>query len=116
MQSTRRGLRITLLAGASVVALAAASPNASAADMASPPVLKKAPSPPPLPPSTWTWWLEGGAFNTGGGGVGQFPSFKPDWGGEGAVGFDWQAQPLWHVNGQFRYGTASKSKPTNSVF
>jgi Legionella pneumophila major outer membrane protein precursor len=32
------------------------------------------------------------------------------------VGFDWQAQPLWHVNGQFRYGTVSKSKPTNSVF
>jgi hypothetical protein len=60
--------------------------------------------------------IEGGAFNTGGGGVGQFPSIKPNWGGEGAVGFDWQAQPLWHVNGQFRYGSATKSGPTKSVF
>jgi hypothetical protein len=84
--------------------------------MASPPVLKKAP--PPLPPtrSTWSWWLEGGAFNTGGGAVGQFPSIKPNWGGEGAVGFDWQAEPTWHVNGQFRYGSATKSSPTKSVF
>ena len=47
MQPTRHGFRITLLAGVSVVALAAASPNASAADMASP-MLRKAP--PPLPP------------------------------------------------------------------
>jgi Legionella pneumophila major outer membrane protein precursor len=114
MQSTRRGLRITLLAGVSVVALAAASPNASAADMASPPVLKKAS--PPLPPqSTWSWWVEGGAFNTGGGSVG-FPAFKPNWGGEGAIGFDWQSHPLWHVIGQFRYGTASKNPSTQFSF
>jgi len=111
MQSTRRGFRITLLAGVSVIALAAASPNASAADMASPPVLKKAPPPPPQ--STWSWWVEGGAFNTGGGGGVGVPAFKPNWGGEGAVGFDWQAEPLWHVLGQFRYGSASKTKPLN---
>jgi hypothetical protein len=80
--------------------------------MAARPVYKKAPSPPPAPPSTWSWWLEGGAFNTGGGGVG-VPTFKPNWGGEGAIGFDWQAQPSWHVLGQFRYGSASKSKPLN---
>jgi hypothetical protein len=115
MQSPRHELRIALFAGVSVVALAAASPNASPADMASP-VYKKAPAPPLPPQSTWAWWIEGGAFNTGGGGVGQFPSIKPNWGGEGAVGFDWQAQPLWHVNGQFRYGSATKSGPTKSVF
>jgi Legionella pneumophila major outer membrane protein precursor len=114
MQSARHGLRITLLAGVSVVALAAASPNAGAADVASPPVYKKAP--PPLPPqSTWSWWIEGGAFNTGGGSVG-FPAFKTNWGGEGAIGFDWQAQPLWHVLGQFRYGTASKSPSSQFSF
>jgi hypothetical protein len=79
--------------------------------MASPPLYKKAPS----PPSTWTWWLEGGAFNTGGGSVG-FPAFKPNWGGEGAIGFDWQAQPLWHVLGQFRYGTATKSPSSQFSF
>jgi hypothetical protein len=112
MQPTRRGFRIALLAGVSVIALAAASPNASAADMASPPLLKKAPPPPP-PQSTWSWWVEGGAFNTGGGGGVGVPAFKPNWGGEGAVGFDWQAQPLWHVLGQFRYGSASKTKPLN---
>jgi opacity protein-like surface antigen len=112
MQPTSHGLRITLLAGVSVVALAAASLNANAADMASSPVLRKAPPPPPAPPSTWSWWVEGGVFNTGGGGVG-VPTFKPNWGGEGAIGFDWQAQPLWHVLGQFRYGSASKNKPLN---
>jgi hypothetical protein len=112
MQTTRHGLRVTLLAGVSVVALAAASPNASAADMGAPPVYKKAPSPPPAPPSTWSWWIEGGAFNTGGASLG-VPTFKPDWGGEGAIGFDWQAQTLWHVLGQFRYGAASKNKPLN---
>jgi hypothetical protein len=80
--------------------------------MGAPPVYKKAPSPPPAPPSTWSWWIEGGAFNTGGASLG-IPTFKPNWGGEGAVGFDWQAQPLWHVLGQFRYGTASKNKPLN---
>jgi hypothetical protein len=116
MQPSRRGFRVALLAGVSVVALAAASPDASAADMASPPLLKKAPAPPP-PQSTWSWWVEGGAFNTGGGSVG-FPAFKPNWGGEGAIGFDWQAQPLWHVIGQFRYGTARalrRSSPLSPV-
>jgi hypothetical protein len=29
------------------------------------------------------------------------------------IGFDRQSQSLWHVLGQFRYGTASKNKPLN---
>jgi Legionella pneumophila major outer membrane protein precursor len=37
---------------------------------------------------------------------------KPNWGGEGAVGFDWQAAAWapWHFSGQFRYGAATKAK------
>jgi hypothetical protein len=127
MQSTSRGLRVTLLAGVSVVALAAASPNASAADMASPPVLRKAPPPPP-PKSTWAWWIEGGAVNP----AGSTPNFgpvtvlgttmntglggpRPNWGFEGAVGFDWQNADMgpWHLSGQFRYGSAQKSQALN---
>jgi hypothetical protein len=37
---------------------------------------------------------------------------KPHWGGEGAVGFDWQPMTFqsWHLSGQFRYGSATKGK------
>jgi len=33
---------------------------------------------------------------------------KPNWGGEGAIGFDWQGTAFapWHLSAQFRYGTA----------
>lgn len=109
MHHSKHGLRIALLAGASVVALAAAAPSASAADMNKPMPMKAPPSV-AAPKDTWTWWFEGGVFNTGGGGVG-VPTFKPNWGGEGAVGFDWNALPQMHVVGQFRYGSASKTKP-----
>jgi opacity protein-like surface antigen len=115
MQHSSHGLRIALLAGVSVVALAAAAPSAGAADL-NKPTLTKAPPLGPAPKDTWTWWIEGGAFNTGGGNFGQFPSIKPNWGGEGAVGFDWQPFAPMHVVGQFRYGQASKSGPTSSTF
>jgi len=109
MRHSSRGLRLTLLAGASVVALVAAAPNAGAADL-SKPNLTKAPPPAPVAKDTWTWWIEGGAFSTGGKVLG-VPAFDPNWGGEGAVGFDWNALPQMHVVGQFRYGSASKSTP-----
>lgn len=62
-----RGLRLTLLAGVSVVALAAGAPNVSAADMAAP-MAKKAPPPTPaaVVKERWSWWLEGGAINPAG--------------------------------------------------
>src|SRR5215467_4567138 len=115
MQHSSHGLRIALLAGVSVVALAAAAPSAGAADV-NKPVLTKAPPPVAAPKDTWTWWIEGGAFHSDGGNFGQFPAFKPDWGGEGAVGFDWQPFAPMHVVGQFRYGQATKSDPLHSVF
>jgi hypothetical protein len=109
MRRSSSGLRIALLAGASVAALVAAAPSAGAADL-SKPTLTKAPPPAPVAKDTWTWWIEGGAFSTGGKVLG-VPAFDPNWGGEGAVGFDWNALPQMHVVGQFRYGSASKSQP-----
>jgi hypothetical protein len=35
---------------------------------------------------------------------------KAGWGPEGAIGFDWNVLPQMHVIGQFRYGTAQKSR------
>ena len=111
MRHSNHGLRIALLAGVSVVALAAAAPSAGAADL-NKPSLTKAPPPVPVARDTWTWWIEGGAFNgdhnannLGAGDI------KPQWGPEGAVGFDWQPFAPMHVVGQFRYGSASKSAP-----
>jgi hypothetical protein len=115
MRQNSRALRLTLLAGASVLALVAASPNASAADMAAP-MAKKAPPPPAaVVKDRWSWWIEGGAFGSGGGDV-NFAGpvgLKPNWGGEGAIGFDWQAAAFapWHFSGQFRYGAATKGRP-----
>jgi len=110
-----RGLRLALLAGVSVVALAAASPNAGAADLSSP-MAKKAPPPTPaaVVKERWDWWIEGGAMNVGGGDINPgAPGFgnKAGWGPEGAIGFDWQPVGPMHVVGQFRYGTAQKSRP-----
>src|SRR5690242_17472039 len=105
MRQNSRGLRLTLLAGASVVALVAAGPNARAADMAAP-MAKKAPPPPAaIVKERWTWWIEGGAFNSAGDDI-NFAGplgLKPHWGGEGAVGFDWQPMTFqsWHLSGQF---------------
>jgi Legionella pneumophila major outer membrane protein precursor len=112
MRHSSHGLRIALLAGASVVALAAAAPSAEAADL-NKPMPMKARAPVPVPKETWTWWIEGGAFHTDGGSLGLAPGLKPDWGGEGAIGFDWQPFAPMHVVGQFRYGAASKSALAN---
>jgi hypothetical protein len=86
MRHSSHGLRIALLAGASVVALAAAAPSAGAADLNKPTLTKAPPSIAPLAKDTWTWWIEGGAFNTAGGDANPgAPGFglKPKWGPEG---------------------------------
>src|SRR5215472_13719474 len=111
MQHNSHSLRIALLAGASVVALAVAAPSAGAADL-NKAMPMKAPPALPVAKDTWTWWIEGGAFNSskdfnlGAPGLG----IKPNWGPEGAIGFDWQPFAPMHVIGQFRYGSASKSQ------
>ena len=106
------GLRIALLAGASVVALAAAAPSAGAADMNKPMPMKAPPA--PVAKNTWTWWIEGGAFNTAGDAFSIGPvisNIKPKWGWEGAAGFDWlPGWGPWHLIGQFRYGTAQRTQ------
>jgi hypothetical protein len=117
-QSPRR--RLTLLAGVSVVALAAAAPNAVAADL-SKPAITKAPPPAAVVKERWSWWLEGGAFNMSGDPATAGASFlggRPKWGPEGAAGFDWQPQGWgpWHLSGQFRYGSAEKSRPLSAHF
>ncbi len=99
------------------------SQNVSAADLSAPPaVVRKAP--PAIAKDTWSWWIEGGAFTTGGIGSGGAPfgvqglGIKPNWGGEGAIGFDWQGTAFapWHLSAQFRYGTAQKSRKLNTAF
>jgi hypothetical protein len=113
MRHSSHQLRIALLAGASVVALAAVTPSAGAADL-SKPNLTKAPPPAPIARDTWTWWIEGGATNFSGGDINPgAPGLgnKTNWGPEGAIGFDWQPVGPMHVFGQFRYGTAEKSSP-----
>jgi hypothetical protein len=111
MLTGNRSLRLSLLAGASIFALAVASQDVNAADL--PPRMAYKAPPPAVVQDTWTWWVEGGAFGTGGTAVNAgFAGFKPNWGPEGAVGFDWKAQAFapWHVSAQFRYGTAKKSQ------
>jgi hypothetical protein len=124
MRHSSHGLRVALLAGVSLIALAAAAPSADAADINKPMPVKARP-PALVPKDTWTWWIEGGAMNAG-----EDPqSFgsvtvagttrnsgingpRANWGWEGAVGFDYQAAAFapWHFSGQFRYGSAQKTR------
>jgi hypothetical protein len=120
MRHSSHGLRIALLAGASVVALAAAAPSAGAADLNKKPNLTKAP-PAPAPKETWTWWIEGGAMIPSGDGFSLGPrvsNIKPKWGWEAAAGFDWSPQGWgpWHLSGQFRYGSAQRTRSFKAGF
>jgi Legionella pneumophila major outer membrane protein precursor len=113
MRHSNHGLRIALLAGASVVALAAVAPSAGAADMNKTMPMKAPPA--PAPKETWSWWIEGGAMNVAGDAFSIGPvisNIKPKWGWEGAAGFDWVPQGWgpWHLSGQFRYGTAQRTQ------
>jgi hypothetical protein len=135
MRAPRVRFRAVLFAGASAIALTVGSQNARAADL--PPWLPTK-APPAIPEPAWTWWIEGGAFNTAGkapntspvpvgeaffpgipGTIPGFGGFGPNWGAEGAIGFDWQPQGLgpWHLSGEFRYGSAkSSTKPYAAHF
>ena len=109
--------RATLFAGVSVVALMAASPAVKAADLPT-----KAPvfTPKPVPQDRWSWWVEGGAFNTSDPAAGPYPflatpvGIQPNMGWEGAIGFDYSpvAYAPYHFSGQFRYGQAQRKGKT----
>ncbi len=116
-KSVVRTTRITLFAGVSVVALMTASPAVLAADL---PVKAPLIAPAPVPQDRWTWWLEGGAFNTSDPYFGPFPflatpvGITPKLGLEGAIGFDYSpaAWSPYHISGQFRYGAAQRKGKT----
>ena len=112
-----RTIRVTLFAGVSILALVAAAPAVKAADLPT-----KAPkfAPAPAPQDRWTWWVEGGAFNTSDPNFGPFPfltspvGITPKLGWEGAIGFDYSpaAWSPYHISGQFRYGAARRKNKT----
>jgi hypothetical protein len=118
MRHSSHGLRIALLAGASVVALTVAAPSAGAGDLNKKPMPMKAPPALPVAKETWAWWIEGGAFNPSGDSFNFGPrvsDIRPKWGFEGAAGFDWMpGWGQWHLSGQFRYGSATKTKAFNA--
>src|ERR1035437_933620 len=97
-------LRAALLVSASVMSLAVASPEVWAADMPTKATFKAAPIE-PLP--VWTWYLEGGGFNTTGDTLFGADKTKAEFGWEGAIGLDYRiAGSPWHISAQFRYGKA----------
>lgn len=100
-------LRSALLASVSVIALSVASPEVQAADVPAAPLYTKAPAA-ALP--QWTWYLEGGAFWTGGQPVLGFSELRPKVGWEIAGGVDYRfGGTPWHVSAQVRYGSNNKS-------
>jgi hypothetical protein len=114
-------LRIGLLAGVSVLAIAAARPEiALAADLPARPALTTK-APPAKFNDRWTWWVEGGASALAGDpGVAGLTGFDVDsrrWGWEAAIGVDYrQAMSPWIWSAQFRYsGFGSNSGSNNPV-
>ena len=98
-------LRAALLVSTSVVTLALALPEARAADLPGRPMYTKAAPIEPLP--QWTWYLEGGGFNTTGDTLFGVGETKAKFGWEGAIGLDYRiAGSPWHISAQFRYGRA----------
>jgi Legionella pneumophila major outer membrane protein precursor len=116
-RSVVKATRTALFAGVSVIALMAASPAVMAADL---PTKAPAIAPAPAPQDRWTWWVEGGAFNTSDPNFGPFPflatpvGITPKLGWEGAIGFDYSpaAWSPYHISGQFRYGAAQRKGKT----
>jgi hypothetical protein len=122
MPPIQPSLRGSLLTGASALAL---SMSASGAQAQSSPNHDVA-----LP--TWTVWIEGSPFWTGGGSFNipsisttppplfgaPYTSLNPRSGLEGAFGFDYRWDPVWHFVFDFRYGktrTASTSSGNTST-
>ena len=68
----------------------------------------------------WNAWVEGGALHSNGNsGVAGMstPSFDvaaKSWGWEGALGFDYRLDNLWHVSAQFRYGKQKSGSSSNN--
>ena len=101
-----------LFASVSVCVLVIASSELARAADAPAPVVFKAP-PVVAPGPQWEWFVEGAGFSTGGDPVWsdvpffEARSFKPDFGWEGATGFNYRfANSPWHVSAQIRYGAA----------
>jgi hypothetical protein len=96
------GSKRFLLASVSSAALVLSASAVIAADLA--PVRKRD------VPHTWTFWLEGGAQGVAGidpAVAGFTPGFvtpKRTWGWNGALGFDYRIDEVWHASGSFRYG------------
>jgi hypothetical protein len=100
-----------LLASVSSAALALSVPAVMAADLS--------PARERDVPHTWTFWLEGGlqaaagndavvaGFNPG------FATPNTKWGWNGAFGFDYQVDAVWHASGYFRYGQ-NRTRSTSS--
>jgi hypothetical protein len=115
--SVVRTTRATLFASVSVIALMIASPAVRAADLPTKAPLIK---PAPVLQDRWTWWVEGGAFNTSDPAAGPFPflatpvGITPKLGFEGAIGFDYTSPALapYHISGQFRYGASERKGKT----
>jgi hypothetical protein len=99
--------RSVLLASVSIIAVAVACTEVSAADLAVYPT--KAP---PLVSDQWTWWAEGGFTGPPAGDPSlaflapATANFSPGSGWEAAIGFDYQrgAWSPYHISMQFRYG------------
>jgi hypothetical protein len=99
-------LRAALLASASALVLAFASPQLRAADLSTRPL--RAPAP---PPPTWSWWFEGGLTSGPAGDpqIGFAPvlaNIAPGAGYELAGGFDYRPAAFspYVYSAQFRYG------------
>ncbi len=101
-----------LLASVSIAALALSVPAAMGADIA--------PARQRDVPHTWTFWLEGGAqgvegidpaiagFNPG------IVTPKRRWGWDGAFGFDYRIDSVWHASASFRYGQGKRRTTANN--
>jgi len=112
--------RVSLLAGVSACALAAASPAQTRAEVRPPDPALLARAQAVFQPS-FIWWFEGGPSYLGGNGSGiaglNNPPFEISarpWGLEVAGGFDWRFDSIWRVSGQFRYGWFGKGTASNS--
>jgi opacity protein-like surface antigen len=113
------GVKASLLAGVSSLALIVAGPGtATAAELPPRPALiSKAP---PAIQNKWTWWVEGGAGHLGGdpglAGLNNppFDVTAKSWGWEAAAGFDYRFDSVWHLSGQFRYGRNKAGSRSNN--
>jgi len=112
-------VRVTLLAGVSALAIAAAQPEiALAADLPARPAMATK-APPATFRDRWSWWVEGGAGALAGDpGVAGLAGFDVDakrWGWEAAIGFEYRpSMSPWIWSAQFRYGNHGSNTASNN--